>query len=84
MPEMEVGKVSDYFARLMVAGVNVASPIKLGDHLHVLGHTTDLEFDLASMQIDHRIVNEAGAGASVGIQVPQRVRPGDRVFLVSG
>ena len=83
MPEIEVGKVSDYFARPMVAGIDLSQPLSVGSHLHILGHTTDLELDLSSMQIDHQTVSEARSGASVGVQVPERVRPGDHVYLVT-
>jgi hypothetical protein len=82
MPEIEVGRVSDFFARSMVVGVELTHPLKVGNRLHILGHTTDLELELASMQINRVPVREATAGASVGIEVPERVRPGDYVYLV--
>ena len=82
MPEIEVGKVSDYFARPMVAGVDLIRGLKTGDRIHILGHTTDLEMDVASMQINHQDIAEAKAGDAVGLQVPERVRPGDTVYAV--
>jgi len=82
MPEIEVGKVSDYFARPMVAGVDLIRGLKAGSRIHILGHTTDIEMDVASMQIDHQSVAEARPGDSVGIKVPDRVRPGDTVYEV--
>ena len=82
MPEIEVGKVSDYFARPMVAGVDVIRPLKTGNKIHILGHTTDLEMPVESMQIDHQNISEAKPGDSIGIKVPERVRPGDTVYSV--
>jgi hypothetical protein len=35
------------------------------------------------MQVNNADVQEAGAGASVGIKVPDRVRPGDHVYKVT-
>lgn len=84
MMEVEVGKVSDYFAHPMVAGVDLTQPLKVGDRIHILGHTTDLELGVGSMQIDHVDVPCAASGASVGIKVPERVRKGDTVYLVTG
>ena len=84
MPEIEVGKVSDYFAHPMVAGVDLTGELKTGARIHILGHTTDVEMDLGSMQIDHQNVPAAEAGQSVGIKVPERVRPGDTVYRVTG
>jgi selenocysteine-specific translation elongation factor len=83
MPEKEIGKVSDFFARPVVAGVEMSSSLKLGDKIHIKGHTTDMEFTVDSMQIDNANVTEAKAGDSVGIKVNERVRRGDTVFKVT-
>ena len=82
MSEIVVGTVSDYFSHIMVAGVDLNAPLHVGDKLHILGHTSDIEMSVDSMQIDHKDVAKSGAGDSVGIRVPQRVRPGDIVYLV--
>lgn len=82
MAELEIGEVTDFFAHPVVAGVNLSAPLKLGERLHIIGHTTDLEFIVDSLQIDRQEVSEAQAGSSVGIKVPDRVRKGDRVYKV--
>ena len=82
MPEIEVGRVSDYFSHIMVAGVDLSAPLQLGDRIHILGHTSDTEMNVDSIQIDHKDTAQAKAGDSVGIRVPQRVRRGDMVYLV--
>ncbi|OGO02081.1 MAG: translation elongation factor-like protein, partial [Chloroflexi bacterium RBG_13_52_14] len=51
MPELEVGKVSAFFARPVVAGIDLTAPIKVGDKIHIKGHTTDVEVTVESMQI---------------------------------
>ena len=83
MPEVEVGKVSDFFARPVVAGIQLTASLKLGDKLHIQGHTTDLEVTVASMQINNVDVLEAKAGDAVGIKVPDRVRRGDTIYKVT-
>ena len=83
MAEEEVGKVNTFFARPVVAGIDMTSSLKVGDRVHIQGHTTDLELTVESMQIDNVEVAEAKAGDSVGIKVPDRVRPGDRVCRVT-
>lgn len=82
MPEVEIGKVSDFFSRPVVAGISLTGSIKKGDTLKIKGHTTDLEMIVSSMQIDNVNVEEAKDGDSIGIKVPGRVRPGDKVFKV--
>lgn len=83
MPELEIGKVSDFFARPVVAGIELTASIKAGDKIHIMGHTTDIEFTADSMQINNVNVAEAKAGDSVGIKAPDRVRPGDTVYKVT-
>jgi len=82
MPEEEVGKVSDFFARPVVAGIEMLGNLKLGDKIHITGHTTDIEMVIDSMQINNVNVTEAKPGDSVGIKVPDRVRRGDTIYKV--
>ncbi len=83
MPEIEIGKVSDFFARPVVAGITLTGILKVGDKLHIKGHTTDVELTISSMQINNANVTEAKPGDGVGIKVPDRVRPGDTVYKVT-
>ena len=83
MPEELVGSVSGFFARPVVAGIDVTGKIKLGDTLHIVGHTTDIELVVNSMQVNNANVSQAGPGDQVGVKVPDRVRYGDKVYRVS-
>ncbi|HJX12073.1 MAG TPA: translation elongation factor-like protein [Dehalococcoidales bacterium] len=83
MPEKEVGKVMDFFARPVVAGIDMSGALKVGDRIHIKGHTTDVELVVESMQIDNKDVAKSKKGDSVGIKVPDRVRPGDTVYKVT-
>ncbi len=82
MAEERVGIVNDYFAHIGVAGINLTGPLKVGDRIHVRGHTTDFEEVVDSMQIEHRQVEAAKGGESVGIKVKERCRDGDVVYRV--
>ena len=83
MPEVEIGRVSDFFAHPVVAGIELSGKIKLGDKIHIKGHTTDLELTINSMQIDRVDVTQAKTGDSIGVKVAERVRRGDKVYKVS-
>jgi selenocysteine-specific translation elongation factor len=83
MPEIEVGKVSTFFARPVVAGIDLTASVKVGDKIHIKGHTTDVEVTIESMQIHNVNVQEAKAGDSIGIKVPDRVRSGDHVYKIT-
>lgn len=83
MPEEEVGKVTDFFAHPVVAGITLSAPLNVGDKIHIKGHTTDLELDVDSMQINNANVETAKSGDAIGIKVGERVRRGDTVYKVS-
>ena len=83
MPEVEIGKVSDFFAHPVVAGIELSKKLTVGDAIHIQGHTTDIEMTIESMQINNADVSVAKAGDSVGIKVPERVRRGDHVYKVT-
>lgn len=83
MPEEVIGGVSDFFARPVVAGIELTATLKVGDKIHIKGHTTDLELTVDSMEINNVVVKEAKAGDSVGIKVTERVRRGDTVYKVT-
>lgn len=83
MAEVEVGTVCDFFARPVVAGVELTAPLKVGDKIHISGHTTNIQMTVDSMQIDNVTVEEANAGQSVGLKLPDRVRCGDVVYKIS-
>ena len=83
MPEVVIGKVTDFFAQPIVAGIELTATLKLGDKIHIKGHTTDMELTADSLQINNVDVKEAKAGDSVGIKVSERVRPGDTVYKVT-
>ena len=83
MPEVEIGHVSDFFARPVVAGITLTGILKVGDKVHIKGHTTDLEFTVESMQIDNANVTEGKAGDAIGVKVTDRVRAGDHVYKVT-
>lgn len=83
MPEVEVGKVSDFFAKPVVAGIQLTGTLRVGDKIHIKGHTTDLELIVESMQIERADIIEGKPGDAIGIKVPDRVRPGDAVYKVA-
>ena len=83
MPEEIVGKVSDFFAKPVVAGIELTAALKVGDKIRIKGHTTDLEMNVDSMQIDNAQVQEAKAGDSIGVKLGDRVRSGDTVYKIT-
>ena len=83
MPEEAVGSVSDFFARPVVAGIELTATLKVGDKIHIKGHTTDIELTVESMQINNVNFEQAKAGDAVGIKLSDRARRGDTVYKVT-
>lgn len=83
MEEKIIGFVSNYFGKISVAAIEITDgTVSVGDTLHFLGHATDFESPVHSMQIEHKPVTEAKKGDSVGVKVPEKVREGDKVYKI--
>jgi putative protease len=83
MDEVEIGQVTDFFAKPVVAGIELSAVLKIGDKIHIKGSTTDMELTIESMQIERVNITEGKPGDLVGIKVPDRVRRGDKVYKVT-
>lgn len=83
MSEVEIGKVTDFVAKPVVAGVQLIGTLRIGDKIHVRGSSTDMELSVESMQIERVSVTEGKPGDVVGIAVPDRVRRGDKVYKIT-
>ncbi|MFQ5843011.1 MAG: translation elongation factor-like protein [Thermodesulfobacteriota bacterium] len=83
MEEKKVGVVIKFFAKIGVAAIQLTDDsLRVGDTIHIKGHTTDLTQDVGSMQIENQNVQEAGPGADIGVKVGDRVRENDVVYKV--
>lgn len=83
MKEQEIGFVSNFFSKISVAAIEMTKgKLKIGDTIHIKGHTTDFEEIVKSMQIEHANISEAKAGDSIGLKVSQHVRKKDSVYKV--
>jgi len=83
MAEKEIGKIIHYFAHVGAGIIELSDSLKVGDKIHIKGHSEDFMQDVASMQIEHAEVAEAKAGDQVGVKVSQKVHQGDRVYKIT-
>ena len=83
MTEEIIGKVADFFAHPVVAGIELTAALKVGDKILIKGHTTNLEMTVDSIQMDNAQATEAKAGDSIGVKVSDKVRSGDSVYKVT-
>jgi len=83
MSETEVGVVTHYFGHIGVAAINLTGDLRVGDTVHIKGHTSDFTCPVNSMQVEHADVPEAHAKDRIGIRVPEHVREHDKVYKVT-
>ncbi len=57
--------------------------LRVGDTIHVRGHTTDFYQRIDRIERDHASIDSARSGDEVGVQVSQRVRAHDVVYRLS-
>jgi putative protease len=80
-PGERIGVVTHYYGNPMVAIVKLeAGSLRVGDSIHIRGHTSDFSQRVESLQVEHAAVNEVGPNDDFGIKVVQHAREHDVVY----
>ena len=83
-PGERIGIVTHYFSHLSVAVVRLESAtLRVGDTIHIRGHTTDFSQRVESLQVDRAPVMEVGPRDDFGLRVREHARENDIVYKVS-
>jgi len=70
-------------AKIGVAAIQITQDtLRVGDTIHIKGHTSDFTQKIEAMQIDGKSVGEATVGESIGLRVKDHAREHDQVFKV--
>ena len=82
--EQRIGVVTHYFSHLSVAVMQLepGATLRVGDLIHIRGHTTDVTQKVESLEVDHAPVAEVGPKDDFGLKVIEHVRDHDVVFKV--
>ncbi|MEO0142318.1 MAG: hypothetical protein ABIL70_07340 [candidate division WOR-3 bacterium] len=81
--EKLIGVVTHYFNKIGVAVIEITDDeLNIGDTIHIKGHTTDFKQVVNSMQIEHKPIEKAKKGESIGMKVDSVVHEKDQVFKV--
>ena len=84
MAEEKIGYVTHYFGKIGVAALKItASELRVGDTIHIKGHTSDFTQTVDSMQVEHASVEVARLGDEVGLKTIEYARENDQVFKVT-
>jgi len=82
MQEKEIGRITHYYGHIDVGIIELSDSLKVGETIHIKGHSSDFTQAVDSMQIEHANVPEAKPGDVIGIKVAQKVHPNDKVLKV--
>jgi putative protease len=83
MAEEEIGRVTHYFGKAQVAGIEITGgSLSVGDRIHVKGHTSDFTQTIDSIEIDREEVQTAGVGQIIGIRAAEHAREHDVVYKI--
>ena len=79
--EEKIGRVTHYFNKLGVAAIEIKrGKLHRGDKVHIIGHTTDTQQTVESIELEHHPIDEALEGQNIGIKVDEHVREHDDVY----
>jgi len=82
--EKLIGRIAHYFNKISVGIIEITDgELKVGDTIHIKGHTSDFNQQITSMQIEHQSIEMAKKGDAIGIKVDSHVHEHDEVYLVT-
>lgn len=80
-PGERIGVVTHYYSHLSVAIVRLESgTLRVGDVIHIRGHTTDFGQRVESLEVDHAPATEVGSNEEFGVKVVAHAREHDVVY----
>lgn len=80
--EKPIGKISHYYSHAHVGTIDLTDgEIDLGSFIHVKGVHTDFRQRVESLQLDHHDISHANRGSRVGVQLKEKVRENDKVYI---
>ena len=84
LPGERIGVVTHYFGHLSVAVLKLdpGTTLRVGDNIHIKGHTSDFGQRVESLQIGHASVQEVGPNDDFGMKVVDHAREHDVVYRV--
>jgi putative protease len=80
----KVGEVVHFYDRLSVAVIDIHGVLKIGDSVHFLGHGSDFQQSVTSMQIENEPIVQANSGDLVALKTIKPVKRGTTLYVLSG
>ena len=82
--EQRIGVVTHYYSHLSVLAMQLEprTTLRVGDIIHIRGHTTDFTQKVESLEVNHAPVTEVGPNDDFGLKVIEHAREHDIVCKV--
>ncbi len=82
--EQGIGVVTHYYSHLSVVAIQLepGTTLRVGEVIHIRGHTTDFTQRVESLEVNHAPVLEVKPGDDFGLKVIEHAREHDVVFKV--
>jgi len=82
--EQRIGVVTHYYSYLSVVAMQLepGTTLRVGDIIHIRGHTTDFTQKVESLEVNHAPVTEVGPNDDFGLKVIGHAREHDIVCKV--
>jgi probable HAF family extracellular repeat protein len=83
-PAERIGVVTHYYSALSVATLRLepGTTLRVGDVIHIRGHTTDFSQRIESLEVNHTPATEVGPNDDFGLKVVGHAREHDIVYKV--
>jgi hypothetical protein len=80
--EQRIGVVTHYYSHLSVVAMQLepGTTLRVGDRIHVRGHTTDFTQKVESLEVNHAPVTEVRPNDDFGLKVVAHAREHDIVY----
>ncbi len=80
--DQKVGVVTHYYDKIGVAIIDLIASLAVGDKIKIVKDDQEFEQTVESMQIEHKQVDTAKKGDSIGFKVNQEVKEKAEVYKV--
>jgi translation elongation factor EF-1alpha len=82
MADQEIGRVTHYFDKAMVALLKLSGDLKVGEVVKIVKGDEEFEMEVGSMQVNHEAISEGKSGEEVAIKVTSPTKEGALVYKV--
>jgi len=81
--EQEIGKVTHYFDKAMVAVVKLSDKLVVGDKIKIVKGEDEFEMGVESMEVNHERIDSGKAGEEVAIKTTSPTKEGAVVYKIT-